>query len=138
MGLYIVVGPDLLLVVPRHLRLAMLQQLHNSATVGHLGVTRRFSLRRYVTAYDLRERQRTHAVPCAAFLQPFPRSHFSMRRLTCLAFFLFPRKETSGLQCQEIMHQDMPSGEQFQSAALEVSVTMAPLVTSLRIMAVTS
>lgn len=77
-------GPELLLVVPKHLRLAVLQQLHDAPTAGHLGITRTYdrlrrrffwpgiyrSVRRYVTSCDLCQRRKTPAMPPAGLLQP--------------------------------------------------------------------
>ncbi|XP_037505398.1 uncharacterized protein LOC119381699 [Rhipicephalus sanguineus] len=72
-------GPELLLVVPKHLRLAVLQELHDAPTAGHMGITRTYgrvrrrffwpglyrSVRRYVASCDLCQRRQTPALPPA-------------------------------------------------------------------------
>lgn len=77
-------GPELLLVVPKHLRLAVLQELHDAPTAGHMGITRTYdrvrrrffwpglyrSVRRYVASCDLCQRRKTPALPPAGLLQP--------------------------------------------------------------------
>lgn len=77
-------GPELLLVVPEHLRLAVLQQLHDEPTAGHLGIARTYdrvrrrffwpnmyrSVKRYVTSCDPCQRRKTPTVAPAGLLQP--------------------------------------------------------------------
>lgn len=77
-------GPDLLLVVPVHLRIDVLHQLHDEPTAGHLGVARTYdrvrrrffwpglyrSVRRYVRSCDLCQRRKPPSVPPAGQLQP--------------------------------------------------------------------
>lgn len=77
-------GPDLVLVVPKHLRTAVLQELHDLPTAGHLGVTRTYdrvrhrffwprlhrSVRRYVGACDACQRRKRPTTLSAGMLQP--------------------------------------------------------------------
>ena len=77
-------GAELLLVVPRHLRKDVLQELHDAPTSGHLGVSRTYdrvrrrvfwkglyrSVRRYVAACDLCQRRKKPTTLPAGRLQP--------------------------------------------------------------------
>lgn len=77
-------GPELLLVIPQHLRAAILHQLHDVPTAGHLGITRTYdrvrrrffwpglykSVPRYVTACDLCQRRKTPTTLPTGQLQP--------------------------------------------------------------------
>lgn len=77
-------GPELLLAIPEHLRLDVLQQLHDLTTAGHLGVSRTYdrirrrffwpglyrSVRQYVRSCDLCQRRKTPNTYPAGLLQP--------------------------------------------------------------------
>lgn len=76
-------GRELLLVVPTHLRLSVLGQLHDAPTAGHLGVSRTYdrvrrrffwpglyrSVRRYVAACEPCQRRKKPPKPPAGLLQ---------------------------------------------------------------------
>lgn len=77
-------GPSLLLAIPKHLRLAVLHELHDVPTAGHLGVSRTYdrirrrfywpglarSVRRYVAACEECQRRKTPSTLPAGRLQP--------------------------------------------------------------------
>lgn len=77
-------GPELLPVVPKHLRSDVLRQLHDVPTAGHLGVSRTYdrvrrrffwpglyrSIRRYVGACDMCQRRKVPTTLTAGPLQP--------------------------------------------------------------------
>lgn len=77
-------GPALLLVIPKHLRSAVLHELHDLPTAGDLGVSRTYdrirrrffwpglarSVRRYVAACDKCQRRKTPSTLPAGYLQP--------------------------------------------------------------------
>lgn len=79
-------GAEHLLVVPRHLRSTILEQLHDAPTAGHLGVSRTYdrvrrrffwpglyrSVQRYVAACDVCQRRKKPAVLPSGHLQPIP------------------------------------------------------------------
>uniref|UniRef100_L7LV95 RNA-directed DNA polymerase n=1 Tax=Rhipicephalus pulchellus TaxID=72859 RepID=L7LV95_RHIPC len=77
-------GPDLLLVIPSHMRQTVLAQLHDVPTAGHLGVSRTYdrvrrrffwpgiyrSVRRYVASCKPCQHRKTPATLPAGLLQP--------------------------------------------------------------------